>query len=222
MEQTEPEHQNLARLKALPPGVKLMAVTKGHSIEEILPVLEQFKPAIIGESRWQEAKTKLQYLPQGIEKHFIGHLQTNKVSEAIAAFEVIESVDSEKLLLALDTAGKNQQKVVSIFLQVNISHDPAKFGFQATALKQVIARSINLSNISIKGLMAITAKQSLEATRIDFKQLKQLQLNYHLPELSMGMSTDWEVAVEEGATIIRVGRGLFDIPNSTLDKNMNL
>jgi len=190
--------------------MRIMAVTKKVPIEQILPVLKNRQITLIGESRWQDAKVKLPLLPNGIEKHFIGHLQTNKVKEVVEAFDCIESVDSLKLATAINKVATELKKVFPIFLQVNISNDPAKFGFLVNELPNILANISQYKNIKIIGLMTITAKESEQEVRIDFKKMKQLQQAYNLPELSMGMSADWEIAVEEGATIVRLGRALFN------------
>ena len=96
-----------------------------------------------------------------------------------------------------------------MFLQVNISNDPQKFGFAPEELEAVLGTANKLQFAKVVGLMTITAQQSLEQTRVDFKAMKRLQLKYQLPELSMGMSADWNIAVEEGATIVRLGTALF-------------
>ncbi len=186
-----------------------MAVTKTIPIEQILPVLNEQQITLIGESRWQEAKTKLPKLPAGTEKHFIGHLQSNKAKEVITAFDAIEAVDSVKLLQTIATIADQRGKSMPIFLQVNVSNDPAKYGFKPAELKEVVVLAQSLRGVELVGLMTITAKQSPEQTRADFKHMKQLQLQYQLPELSMGMSDDWKIAEEEGATIVRLGTALF-------------
>ncbi len=187
-----------------------MAVTKTVPIEKILPVLAEQKITLIGESRWQEAKDKLPHLPASIEKHFIGHLQSNKAKEVVAAFDAIETIDSERLLLIVATEAHRQGKVMPIFLQVNVSGDPAKFGFSPDRqLAEAISKARTLPSIKLVGLMTITAKESEAAVRADYKFIKQLQQQYELTELSMGMSGDWQIAAEEGATIVRLGQALF-------------
>ncbi len=186
-----------------------MAVTKTIPIERILLVLVEQQITLVGESRWQEAKDKLPLLPPGIEKHFIGHLQTNKVKEVVAAFDAIETIDSDKLLLAVAIEAQKQGKVMPIFLQVNISNDPAKFGFGLTELAAAVEKARSLPTVKLVGLMTITAQAATEVVRQDYKTMKQLQLKYQLEELSMGMSHDWQIAVEEGATIVRLGTALF-------------
>lgn len=186
-----------------------MAVTKTVPIERILPVLAEQKITLIGESRWQEAKDKLAQYPVGIEKHFIGHLQTNKVKEVVTAFDAIETIDSDRLLLAMAVEAQKQGKVLPIFLQVNVSNDPAKHGFLPEELTAVIEQLKQFEQLELLGLMTITAQQSKEKTRQDFKTMKKLQTRFGLKELSMGMSADWEIAAEEGATIVRLGSALF-------------
>ncbi len=188
---------------------RIMAVTKHHSMSQILPIISQKNITLIGESRWQEAKEKLPLFPAGIEKHFIGHLQSNKAKEVVAAFDAVESVDSLKLAEALNQTAQLYGKVLPIFLQVNISNDPAKYGFIPEALPDAVAAIQRMLSLRLVGLMTITAKQSDEDTRQDFKRMKQLQLQFSLPELSMGMSSDWQIAIEEGATIVRLGTALF-------------
>ncbi len=182
-----------------------MAVTKTIPIEHVLSVLRDRQIDLIGENRWQEAKTKLPLLPAGIEKHFIGHLQTNKVAEVVEAFDCIETVDSLKLANAI----QNTNKPIDVFLQVNVSRDPAKHGFMPNELETAFRQIRTMKNIQVDGLMTITAKQTKDQTRQDFRMMKQLQMKLGLQELSMGMSGDWEMAVEEGATIVRLGSALF-------------
>ena len=193
----------------MPTNYRTMAVTKTVPIERILPVLAEKKITLIGESRWQEAKDKLLELPPGIEKHFIGHLQTNKVKEVVTAFDAIETIDRDKVLLAVALEAQKQGKVLPIFLQVNVSNDPAKFGFQLAELDSAVEKASSLPSIKLVGLMTITAQESETAVRADYKMMKQLQLKYQLVELSMGMSQDWQIAAEEGATIVRLGTALF-------------
>ena len=188
---------------------RVLAVTKNIPIEHILPVLRGQNINLIGESRWQEAKEKLQLLPTGVEKHFIGHLQTNKVPEVVEHFDYIESVDSLSLAKAVAIAAAKIGKTMPIFLQVNISHDPAKYGFLPEQLQSTVEQIEQFEHLELVGLMAITAKQDKKKTRHDFAEMKKLQIQFGLRELSMGMSDDWQIAVEEGATIVRLGTALF-------------
>lgn len=194
----------------IPRPVTIMAVTKGVSVNKILPILKKESITLIGESRWQEAKEKIHLLPKNIEKHFIGHLQTNKAQEVTEHFDCIESVDSLKLAKAINTAAVKQNKIMPIFLQVNISNDVHKYGISVSEINSVVHSITELNHLKLTGLMTITADdQSSEKTRSDFRSMKQLQQKYALPELSMGMSNDWKIAIEEGATIVRLGRALF-------------
>lgn len=197
-------------VEQIPPSVKLMAVTKGHTVEEIQAILERYPIALIGENRWQEAKNKLNQLPSTIPKHFIGHVQTNKIKEIITNFECIESVDSTRLLEIIDKSVEILHKKYPIFLQVNISNDPGKHGFKIDELDTAVTQCQKMFHVELLGLMTITARQNMEDTRRDFKLMKKLQNKYQLSELSMGMSNDWDIAIEEGATIIRIGKALFN------------
>lgn len=189
---------------------RVMAVTKGVSIDNILQILKEKNITLIGESRWQEAKEKIHLLPKNVDKHFIGHLQTNKAQEVVEHFDCIESVDSVKLANAINNAAVKLNKIMPIFLQINISNDDNKYGVQVSQIDSVVHSIMELENLKLTGLMTITADdQSDEKTRSDFRAMKQLQQKYTLPELSMGMSKDWQIAVEEEATIVRLGRALF-------------
>lgn len=206
--------EHAATQKSLRQQARIMAVTKGVSMELVLSVLKEKRITLIGESRWQEAKGKLAQYPQHIEKHFIGHLQTNKVQEIVQHFDCVESVDSIKLAMALNKECEKQDKQLPVFIQVNISNDPSKFGFTTEELPAAMKAIRLLPNLSVYGLMTITAGgQTPEQTRANFKHMKLLQEKYQLPELSMGMSEDWRIATEEGATIVRLGRVLFSQRN---------
>ncbi|MFA5995973.1 MAG: YggS family pyridoxal phosphate-dependent enzyme [Patescibacteria group bacterium] len=200
----------------LPEHVKLMVVTKNQSVLAINNVIKQHSVKLIGESRWQEAKQKIDYYPKNIPKHFIGHVQTNKAKEIIEAFDCIESVDSLKLINIIDKSVETlhamslRYQKYPIFLQVNISNDPNKHGFMVSELNKAIEHCHKMFHVELLGLMTITAKQTKEAVKQDFKKMKQLQIKHCLKELSMGMSADWDLAVEEGATIIRIGNKLFN------------
>lgn len=196
-------------LDQLPSSVRLMAVTKGRTVAEILSIVKNYKINLIGESRWQEAQAKLAYLPSNIEKHFIGHLQTNKAREVVQYFDCIESVDSVRLAQVINAEAGKINKAMPIFLQVNISHDPKKFGIPLKDVASVSEQLKQFEHISLEGFMAITAyNQTQKQTRQDFAKMRILQQHHNLPELSMGMSDNWQIAVEEGATIVRLGRAL--------------
>ncbi|MDP3971034.1 MAG: YggS family pyridoxal phosphate-dependent enzyme [bacterium] len=190
--------------------VRLMAVVKNRAMTDVKSALNKYGIDLIGESRWQEAKDRIHLYPESIEKHFIGHLQTNKVVDVVAVFDCVETVDSLKLAEKINQAAINANKVISIYIQINISEDNNKYGFTYEESIRIFPELKKLSNITIDGIMTITAQQKIAQTRVHFKQMKELQEKLQVRELSMGMSTDWKVAIEEGATIVRVGRDLFE------------
>ncbi|MBU1018582.1 MAG: YggS family pyridoxal phosphate-dependent enzyme [Patescibacteria group bacterium] len=187
-------------LKNIPLSVKVMAVTKNRSEKEISEVLSR-GIKIIGENRIQESPK----IP-GVKKHFIGHLQSNKVKKAVENYDVIETVDSLKLAEKISNAGG-----CKIFIQVNISREPQKSGAAPENLEDLIQKIKKLQNLELTGLMAIIENTNDPQKRLaQFRKMKDLQEKYSLSELSMGMSNDWEEAIESGATIIRLGRILFE------------
>lgn len=203
-------NNNIDDIAVLFQGAKLLLVIKDRTLDEIKYVLESQNVFAVGINKWQDSSTIIPALPNDIEKHFIGHLQTNKVKYVVPQVDCIESVDSIKLANAIDKEGVRYNKIVPIFLQVNISADQDKYGFGVDEIANVLKAMQSLLNVSVQGLMTITAKQNMDKTRHDYRIMKELQIKYKLKELSMGMSADWKIAVEEGATIIRLGRALFE------------
>lgn len=189
--------------------MRIMAVTKKMPIEHILPVLKKAKISLIGESHWQEAKEKLPLLPSNIEKHFIGHLQSNKAKEVTSIFDCIETVDSLRLAETINKVAGQLNKTMPIFLQINISRDAAKHGFLPEQIETAVTAVRALPHVRLDGFMAITARQDQTQTAADFAAMKKLQEHYGLAELSMGMSDDWKLAADAGATIVRLGTALF-------------
>ncbi|MEA2607951.1 MAG: dependent protein [Chloroflexota bacterium] len=172
---------------------------------------------LLGENRVQEAEAKAPLVP-GARWQLVGPLQANKVRRALAVFEAVQSVDSVALAERIDRlAGERRPgERYPILLQVNVDDDPAKAGFQPPALAEAIARIADLHALDVRGLMTIgRLAGEAEAARPTFRRLRQLAEEVRGagarigPELSMGMTDDFEVAVEEGATIVRVGRALF-------------
>ncbi|MFA5842399.1 MAG: YggS family pyridoxal phosphate-dependent enzyme [Candidatus Gracilibacteria bacterium] len=204
--------------KKIGPSVKLVVVTKNRLLEEIQAALSSGEN-IVGENRIQEATQKFPFLPKTVEKHFIGHLQTNKVKQAIQLFDMIESVDSLKLAHALNKEALNQNRTLPILLQVNISTDPQKYGFKKDAVRDALTEiSQNCPSLKVKGLMTIILfEDEIEKTRPYFKMMRELfeELrknpiqNVEMNELSMGMSHDYPIAIEEGATMVRIGSAIF-------------
>ncbi|WP_048193030.1 YggS family pyridoxal phosphate-dependent enzyme [Methanococcoides methylutens] len=194
---------------------KLVSVTKTIDPDRINESIKA-GATIIGENRVQEFEDKCdEILP--CERHLIGHLQTNKVKKAVQHFDVIQSVDSLKLIQDIDKKAKDIDKVQKVFLQINIGNEPQKFGFGSDEIGQVLTEIHSLKNVDVKGLMCIPPYVSPEQTRSYFKKMKALfdemkqvdQDNIDIQELSMGMSNDYRIAIEEGATMVRVGSAIF-------------
>jgi len=190
-----------------PDDVTIVAVSKGfppQAIEEAVAA----GIAHVGENRVQEAATKvpgLRDLP--VTWHLVGHLQTNKAKTALELFDIIHSVDSLHLAEALS---HRSQRPLPVLLEVNVAGEAAKFGFppdEVAAAAQAVAR---LPNLDLRGLMTVAPLVSdPEAVRPVFRELRRLRDALGLAELSMGMSDDFEVAIEEGATLVRIGRAIF-------------
>jgi pyridoxal phosphate enzyme (YggS family) len=201
-----------------PEDITLVAVTK-HVPAAAIEKAVALGVLNLGENRVQEALLKvssLQFSP--VHWHFIGHLQTNKVRLAVKNFQLIHSVDSLKLAKALDDEGAEQGRKVGILLQVNISGEGTKQGFSPEEITKTLPELALLKNISIGGLMTMAPfYRDLEATRPVFKGLREIKESLEKQALpgvsmrymSMGMSNDFEVAIEEGATHIRIGTALF-------------
>jgi PLP dependent protein len=164
-----------------------------------------------GENRIQEAIPKILALPEDIEWHFIGHLQSNKVRDAVRYFSWIQSVDSSRLLHRIENEASKQQKQISILFEINVGGEETKHGMAPELLKQVLESSRNLEHARIRGLMAIPPFfEEADHVRPYFRRLKELASSHPaLTELSMGMSHDYIVAIEEGATMVRIGTALF-------------
>ena len=168
---------------------------------------------LFGENRVQEAQSKIPMCPAGLEWHLIGHLQSNKAKVAVRYFQMIHSVDSLKLLQALET---HAGITLPVLLQVNVSGEAAKFGLKPDEVAEVIAAANQMQKCEVHGLMTIPPfSPDPEKTRIHFSNLRNLrdrlqdETGTPLPELSMGMSHDLEVAIEEGSTWVRIGTDLF-------------
>ena len=194
--------------------VTLVAVTKNHAPEVITEALS-LGVECIGENRVQEAKHKKEVLPAGGKWHLIGHLQTNKARQAVALFDLIESVDSERLLALINDEAGRIGKVQDVLLQLNIAKEEQKTGFTKEEYLTVLEKLGDFENIRLRGLMVIAqACSDIEETRLVFaagyRAFCRLKETY--PEvdcLSMGMSNDYTVAIEEGANMVRVGTALF-------------
>lgn len=205
-------------------SVKIVAVSKTHPIEYILWGIEA-GIEIFGENYVQELKSKYQYfLDNNLtapEFHFIGHLQTNKVKYIASFITMIHSVDSVKLAKEIDRRASDNNRIIDILVQVNTSGERSKFGCKPEELEFILNEIKNFENINIKGLMTIGSFSGDENIyRAEFRLLKQLRddmqnkfSSLKLEHLSMGMSHDFIAAIEEGATIVRIGTNIFGLRN---------
>lgn len=196
-------------------SVLMVAVTKGVPPGGIAEAIDAGM-SVFGESRIQEAREKIERAPGAVQWHFIGHLQTNKCRDAARLFEFVHSVDSLKLLIALDVECRKQGVEMPVCLEVNVSGEATKFGMSPQDVSGVLEAAGTMLNVSVKGLMTIPpfTENPSEARRY-FTELRELRdkvsaaTGCELQELSMGMTRDFDVAIEEGATLIRVGTALF-------------
>jgi hypothetical protein len=199
-----------------PKVILLLAASKGRSLEQIKEVYNN-GVTVIGENKVQELKSKLLDLPKDLRVDFIGHLQTNKIRDVIASCFLIHSIDSFDLAKKIDDEAFKNKKKQAILLQINVAKEETKSGFEPDEIVEIFPKIKALKNVIVKGLMAIAPKSSsVEAARPVFSQLRELRNRlqdtyyYLLPELSMGMTDDYKIAIEEGATIIRLGRIIFE------------
>jgi len=204
----------------LPKGVKLIAVSKTQKVETIM---EAYKAGqrLFGENRPQELVEKVTQLPNDIEWHFIGHLQTNKVKMVVGKACLIHAVDSERLLKEIEKQAAKQGLIAHCLLQVHIAREEAKFGFSPDELCDFLQSGIlsAIPHIRINGLMGMASfTENHEQVRCEFRLLKQLfdrikntyfSSDNNFRELSMGMSGDYPIAIEEGATLVRIGTTIF-------------
>lgn len=192
--------------------VRLLAISKTKPPQAVCEAAE-CGLRWFGENRVQEAQSKIPMCPNGLEWHLIGHLQTNKAKVAARLFQMVHSVDSLKLLAALDA---HAGATLPVLLQVNVAGEAAKFGMKPDEVAGVIEAANQMQKIEVHGLMTIPPfSPDPEKTRIHFRALRELrdrlqdETGTPLPELSMGMSHDLEVAIEEGSTWVRIGTDLF-------------
>ena len=209
---------SVAREAGRDPGeITIMAVTKNHVKDSVLQASAAGITSF-GENRVQEATDKYSDLVESDRLHLIGHLQSNKVSKAVDLFSWIDSVDSLKLLQKIAYSAEKSDKIIQILFEVNGSGEPAKFGFTSEdELFSAIETARDFPNIRVRGFMTMGPLGSDEvATRKVFKSLKNtfdkarsIYSDIQIDVLSMGMSGDWHIAVEEGSTLIRVGTSIF-------------
>lgn len=218
--------ESAARCGRKPEDIGIIAVTKTHPVDFIH---EAFAAGLthFGENKVQEAKEKFSHIDSSritapITRHLIGHLQTNKVRQAVEIFDVIHSVDSIRLATEIDKRAYTKDRVMPVLIQVNTSREKSKYGIDPDETLKLIKQVAEFKNVKITGLMtigALTASTSNdpEKVRSFFKRLRELRdfiadqkiPNVDMRELSMGMSHDFETAIEEGATMIRIGTVIF-------------
>ena len=215
--------QACARAGRDPASVQLVAVSKGHPPDTI-EAAAQLGQMVFGESRIQEAKAKIPLCPGRLQWHLIGHLQSNKCRDAVQFFTMIESVDTLKLAEELDKWADKLTKRVPILLEVNVAGEASKFGLKPDDVVNQLQQINAFRRLEIHGLMTIAPwTPEPEKVRPIFRQLRELKgqcedvLGAPIQHLSMGMSGDFEIAIEEGATIVRIGTALFG-PRSAAKK----
>lgn len=211
-----------------PASVTLMAVSKNQPPDAVRAALDAGL-TWLGENRVQEAKAKIPLCPGRARWQMIGHLQSNKCRDAVALFSMIQSVDSFALARELNHQCEKAAKTMPILLEVNVAGEASKFGYAAAALLADFHELNQLSRLEIHGLMTIAPYTTTpERVRSVFRRLRELKgeceqlLGAPLPQLSMGMSGDFEIAIEEGATIVRIGTALFGPRQKRLHDEMGV
>lgn len=203
----------------LPSTVQLVAVSKFKPASDILEAYRAGQRAF-GENRPQELAAKAAELPTDIQWHFIGHLQTNKVKLVVPHATLIHSVDSERLLAEIDKVSRNLGKTSDILLEVHIAEETTKQGLSLEEAEALAGRMAAYPNVRLRGVMGMaTFTDDMAQVRREFRTLKALSERLSgIPgcdQVSMGMSEDWPVAVEEGTTIVRIGTAIFGKRNQT-------
>ncbi len=200
-----------------PEGVVLLGISKRQPLERVRAAIDAGL-RVLGENQVQEAVTKSAQLPVDVEWHLVGHLQSNKTKPAVRLFDTIHSVDRLKIARKIDQEARRQERQIDGFVQVNLGDEPSKYGYARDGLAEAMQPLAELEHLRIVGLMAIPPyEEDLEAARGWFRMLRQLRDELGArPEwrdwpgwLSMGMSHDAVVAIEEGATHVRVGTAIF-------------
>ena len=201
-------------LSKLPKSVTLVAVSK---TKPNTAIMEAYVAGhrVFGENKVQDMVAKSEELPSDIQWHMIGHLQTNKVKYIAPFVSLIHGVDSLKLIKEIDKRAAQNNRIIDCLLQIHIAEEETKFGLSDTEAFQVLEYAKHLNNVRVKGLMGMATNTRDESiVRNEFAGLKELFLKFqsvseHLQIISMGMSTDYEIAIEQGSTMIRVGSAIF-------------
>ena len=222
----EPIGENLERVRAqiaeaakksgrLIDDIELVAISKTHEAEKVRAAFDAGQQ-LFGESRVQEARAKIPLLPAAARWHFVGRLQKNKIRHALPLFELFHSVDSLELARQMDRIAEEEGLHPRVLLEVNVAGEGSKIGFAPDLLRAQLEELLALPRLTIEGVMTIPPlAPEAEASRPYFVALRELrdqfaaQFQINLPQLSMGMSGDFLVAIEEGATLVRVGTAIF-------------
>ena len=218
MVSAEIENSKLKRKIAIDEPITLVAVTKNHGADLMREAID-WGVTDIGENRIQEAAEKFSILNREVKKHLIGHLQTNKVKQAVKLFDLIHSVDSEHLATAIDKAASSAEKIQDILIQVNLAKEDSKSGVYKENLKNLIEKVDELKNLRLRGLMMIAPNYSdVEKCRPLFAEMRkifdEIKVNrQNFDFLSMGMTNDYRIAIEEGANVVRIGTAIFGARN---------
>lgn len=190
-------------------SVRLIGVSKTVEVARIREAVAAGLPAL-GENRVQEARAKIAELGRPVPWHLVGQLQTNKAKDAVELFDLIHSLDRLELAQELHKRARQRGRPVEVLVQVNLAGEAQKGGVAPESLGELIEAVATLDHVRVRGLMAIPPETpDPEDTRVWFRTLRKLGERVALPELSIGMSADFEVAIEEGATMVRVGTAIF-------------
>lgn len=216
---------NLLKIRqSIPSNVTLIAVSKTKPAEDILEAY-QTGQRVFGENKAQEMKEKYALLPKDIQWHMIGHLQENKVKYIVPFVSMIHSVDSLKILLAINKRALLCNRVVDCLFEMDISHEESKFGLSMEELISILSSEEykQMANVRICGLMGIgSITEDKEQTRKEFRTLKEMFLEIkqkffsnseYFSQISMGMSSDYDLAIQEGSTMVRIGSSIFGARN---------
>jgi PLP dependent protein len=207
--------QSAAKARRAIDEIELVAISKTHDSARVREAVEVGQ-TLFGESRVQEARVKIPELPSNLRWHFVGHLQKNKIRHALPLFELIHSIDSLGLAQDVNRIAEEDGLHPRVLLEVNVAGEGSKFGFQPNKLRGEMETLLALPRLSILGLMTIPPlAEEAEKSRRFFVQLRELrdqlqtEFNVDLAQLSMGMTQDFSVAIEEGASLVRVGTAIF-------------
>ena len=200
-----------------PREIKVLGAAKSQSVESIRLAIAA-GVTLIGENYVQEAEAKKAQVPESVEWHMIGHLQRNKAKAAVDIFDLIETLDSVALALELEKQGRQRGKKIRAFVEVNLAGEESKSGIAKDDLASLLESIATLDHVAVEGLMTVPPfREEPEESRPYFCELRELRDKFNaqriphvdLQELSIGMTHDYPVAIEEGATIVRIGTGLF-------------